>query len=483
MKVSNGILLLVLIYALQGCAPHKQYRTEYNLCRSSVEVCNKSALQWHKLDTSDGAGYFLGFVEFDDQGDFKDRPQMHAVVDHLNSEAAKHDLLMVVFVHGWHHTAQPNDGNIKTFKKVLSKIATTEIEEAKKSGRQAREIAGVYAGWRGDSLSLGPLNVITFWDRKNTALKVGHGSVIELLSRIELIKRTKDSIARQEAAEQQVVKFAHDKPLTFDSVCAQPIQQAYSIGADTKARDFSAAEISSSTKLVVVGHSFGGLVVQSAIGQILEDRAIRTKGGDDGCQLDVEGFGNLVVMINPAFEAQQYSTLHNVSSERDWYPPQQLPVQLILTSKGDDATGIAFPLGRRFSTAFEKDGWNGKNINAVGHYAPYLTHELYKSESLTIDSSLLSSWANDNNASNKLKIAGLTLERTKNGNRNPYLNVSVSQDLIKDHNDIGRPEIIEFIKQMILLSTTPDKDRNYISFYIKAPLQLPAQALPVQSKP
>lgn len=49
---------------------------------------------------------------------------------------------------------------------------------------------------------------------------------------------------------------------------------------------------------MVVGHSFGGLVVQSAVGQILEDRAVRTKGGDYGCQLDVEGFANLVVLIN-----------------------------------------------------------------------------------------------------------------------------------------------------------------------------------------
>ncbi|NUU39278.1 esterase [Pseudomonas sp. C2B4] len=483
MKLSHGILFILLTYALQGCAPYEQYRTEYSLCRSPQKDCTKSALQWHDPETSAESGYFLGFVEFDDQGDLKDRRQMHAVVDHLYTEAAKKDLLMVVFIHGWHHTARPNDGNIETFQKVLSKIATAETIEAGKAGRPAREVMGIYGGWRGDSLALGPLNVITFWDRKNTASEVGHGDVTELLSRIELVKRTKDSIARRDAATQQLTRIANDaknkkqsansvndEPLTPASVCAEPTKE-------------STTEISSNTKLVVVGHSFGGLVVQSAIGQILEDRAIRTKGGNEGCMADVEGFGNLVVMINPAFEAQQYSTLRNVSSERKSYPPQQLPALLILTSKGDDATGIAFPLGRRFSTVFEKDGWKGENISAVGHYPPYLTHELYKNPSSKTDPNLLSSWAKDAPSNKKLAIAGLILERTKDGSRNPYLNVSVTQDLIEDHNDIGRPEIIEFIKQMILLSTTPDKDRNSINFYTTTPVSVPAPADPVQPKP
>lgn len=463
MKIAQSALIMVLTFIIQGCAPYKQYRTDYNLCTAPDSDCQRSSLQQHGSIRSTES-YFLGFVEFDDQGEFKDRAQMHAVIDYLNAAAYEDDILMVVFVHGWHHTAQPYDDNIVKFQQVLSGIAKAESQDADvaRPKRKARKVAGIYAGWRGDSLALGPLNVITFWDRKNTALKVGHGDITELLSRLELIKRSKDSIARREAVERINRSVVHGYPVdeqsTIDPVCTQ---------------DGSFAKITSNTKLVIVGHSFGGLVVQSAIGQILEERGIRTKGGDSGCQTDVEGFGNLVVMINPAFEAQQYSTLYHISSERNWFPPQQLPVQLILTSKGDDATGIAFPLGRRLSTIFEKDGWRGENLYTVGHYAPYITHELYKGKSLPSNPSALSNWAVISNSSNKLSIAGLTLERTKNGNLNPYLNVSVSSDLIKDHNDIGEPEIIEFIKQMILLSTIPDEERKFINFYTEEPIVLP----------
>jgi hypothetical protein len=371
---------------------------------------------------------------------------MDAVINHLNTEAAARDLLIVVFVHGWHHSAEEGDGNIKTFRTVLANVAVAEAA----SGRTAREVAGVYVGWRGDSLALGPINNVTFWDRKNTAEKVGHGEVTELLSRIELIKRTRDSMARDAAFEAKSKSDAGSKQSTEENRCAKLIA--------------AGQDVTSQTKLVVIGHSFGGLVVQTSIGQILEDRAIRTKGGDYGCQLDVEGFGNLVVLINPAFEAQRYSGLHDIASHRTWFPPQQLPVEVILTSKADDATGVLFPLGRRINTVFERDGWDKKNLTAVGHYQPYITHELYKAEPAKPDTRpLMKAWAAGGQPSKRLTIAGLTLERTQLGDRNPYMNVSVNGDLIKNHNDIGEPQIIEFLKQMILLSTVPENDRHFIT--------------------
>jgi hypothetical protein len=177
----------------------------------------------------------------------------------------------------------------------------------------------------------------------------------------------------------------------------------------------------------------------------------------------VEGFGNLVVLINPAFEAQRYSALHDIASQRTWFPAQQLPVEVILTSKADDATGVLFPLGRRFNTVFEREGWDQKNLTTVGHYQPYITHELYNAAPGQPNTQpLMQAWAAGGQPSRRLTIAGLTLERTQLGDRNPYLNVSVSGDLIKNHNDIGEPQIIEFLKQMILLSTLPDNDRHFI---------------------
>lgn len=446
MKPIFAAATLCLVIAIGACAPYIPYRTQNTLCHTNEADCSKATLQWHAGTSTSPGDYFLGFVEFNDQGDLWQRQGMDAVINHLNTEAAARDLLIVVFVHGWHHSAEEGDGNINTFRTVLANVAVAEAA----SGRTAREVAGVYVGWRGDSLALGPINNVTFWDRKNTAEKVGHGEVTELLSRIELIKRTQDSKARDAAFEAKSKSDAGSKQSTEENRCGKLIA--------------AGQDVTSQTKLVVIGHSFGGLVVQTSIGQILEDRAIRTKGGDYGCQLDVEGFGNLVVLINPAFEAQRYSGLHDIASHRTWFPPQQLPVEVILTSKADDATGVLFPLGRRINTVFERDGWDKKNLTAVGHYQPYITHELYKAEPAQPDTRpLMKAWAAGGQPSKRLTIAGLTLERTQLGDRNPYMNVSVNGDLIKNHNDIGEPQIIEFLKQMILLSTVPENDRHFIT--------------------
>ena len=60
-------------------------------------------------------------------------------------------------------------------------------------------------------------------------------------------------------------------------------------------------------------------------------------------------------------------------------------------------------------------------------------------------------WEQDKRVSN---IDGLTLERIVNSaDGNPYLVVGVNKELIRDRNDIDDPRIIEFIKQLILIST------------------------------
>lgn len=451
MKPIATVSLLSLLVTIGACAPYKPWRTEMRLCEPSQTKCSAAALQRHANTSRAPSDYFLGFVELNDQGDLWQPQQMQAVLDYLSTEATNNDLLMIVFVHGWHHSAQEGDGNIETFRTMLADLAVAETFQAGAGPvkRKARKVAGVYVGWRGDSLTLGPLNNLTFWERKNTAAKVGHGEVTTLLSRLELIKRTKDSIAREEAIQAKLQGRANSTQPLGESRCKQFIT--------------SGLDVTSQTKLVVVGHSFGGLVVHSAIGQILEERAVLTKGADYGCQLDIDGFGNLVVLINPAFEAQGYSALHNISSQHGWFPPQQLPVELILTSKADAATGVFFPLGRRFSTIFERNGWDQKNLTAVGHYQPYITHELYQeTPDYNNTKQQINSLANENKSGPKLFIAGLTLERTKLANRNPFLNISVTEDLIKGHNDIGQPKIIEFIKQMILIAAQPEQDRDYL---------------------
>jgi len=430
--------VIAVAFTLVGCTPLVQYRTNYTPCVSAdlAHDCADRAIQEYRPATAGAPGYLLNIVEFDDQGQLFDRGQLNAVLGQISQQIAASDFLAVVFVHGWKHNAREGDDNLNNFRNVLQRLS--ETEEALSSAQQvpARRIIGIYLGWRGLSLSVPGLDNLTFWDRKNTAQKVGHGEVTEVLSRLELIRRTK-------AAEQP--------------------------------------NVPSRSRLVVVGHSFGGAVVFTAVGQILASRFLATNG-PVGVSSDVQGFGDLVVLINPAFEALLYSPLSDVSNERATYFKSQLPVLAVLTSVKDSATGFWFPAGRWFSTWFEKERIETRdnpisharesinerraNMKSVGHFDGYKTH--YLSASAKADAAAVArlsaherartvlgagqSWEDDQPGST-IDFPGSVLTRTSNSaGRNPYLNVWVDGALIPSHDAIWDPRIESFIGHLILVS-------------------------------
>jgi hypothetical protein len=451
MKHPVGRLLVTVLFAalvLPACAPFKQYRTDYEVCVSNElpppAECETHALQ--QLPASEDSEFLVGFIEFDDQGQLWDRKQMWAVINKFASESASRDLLMVVFVHGWKHSAQPYDGNIETFRSVLAGLARAEQQISDVTGQPPRRVAGVYFGWRGASVTMPVVKELSFWNRKKTAQKVGKVGVNEVLNRFEQIRRAKDAIAQQESAG--------------------------NVGR---------------TRLIVVGHSFGGALVQSALSNDLGSGFVHSTG-PDGTVSDVAGFGNLVVLINPAFEALLFAPLSDMSTERGTYFWSQLPVLVVLTSEADSATRYAFPMGRAFSTFFEKERdierYNAvtktnetideedANRKAVGHFEPYRTHRLYPTGEATREQvdklaaaqsfarlqQFSESWLTDKPGS-KIQFESVMLERTEtSAGRNPYLVTYVDKDLIRDHNDIADWRVINFLKQLILLSSQRPED-------------------------
>ncbi len=443
------LILASLVLGLAACAPHQIYRPDTALCSSPMpeQKCLTSAIQEYRDPNHLEAGYLLGFVEFDDQGQLWSRRQMRDVIDDINLQASENDVLMIVFVHGWKHSAAPEDGNIDEFRDILKRISALESRVADQSKKTARKVIGVYLGWRGASITAPFLEELTFWDRKATAQKVGHGAVAEVLIRLELVKKTKDAQVR-------------------DSLRSR----VPSASNDAKSR----------TRLVVIGHSFGGALVFSAVAPLLEDRFVLTREADEGAAGDARGFGDLVVLINPAFEANLYAPLSDMTTERRSYFNTQRPVLAVLTSEADDATRVAFPLGRSFSTFLEVervvtranpvsgedesiDQGQG-NITAVGHFTPYRTHYLRPvpmpqnrmqptmAEEMTMLSDVSKAWEKDA-PGHVIRFHGSVLERTSNSvGRNPYLIVQVNKDLIPNHNDIYDPRVTTFLRQLIFMS-------------------------------
>ena len=420
-----SLWMLSILFIITGCASNEIYRTDYTTCTvSSGSQCVKHSLQKHNANTD--SEFMLGFVEIDDQGQLRDRAQMRALIDSLYQIAVNDSILINVFVHGWHHNAAPGDPNIESFKNALARLSKIEHDLSLTKHTATRKVVGVYVGWRGESITIPGLNYLTFWDRKSTAQEVGHLGVTELLLKLEEIANVKNSLS-------------------------PPIK----------------------SRLVVVGHSFGGAVVYNATTQILASRFIDSRAGK-GYVDTAKGFGDLVVLLNPAFEALSYAPSYDLAQARCSYFDNQVPRLVILTSEADYATKLAFPAGQTFSTFFETHNTIERNDckfsltldegeadrNAVGHYLPLISHTLKPVDEQT-QQMAVANYTNMKNIWSTQTKGGATqfgstvlTHLNKTEPRNPYLNIRVDKELIADHNDVFGGRVMDFLRLLIELSTT-----------------------------
>jgi hypothetical protein len=330
----------VILFLALGCTAHQQYRTRFDPPAGGSNLPNQPDSVVEEIE-----GCKLGFVEIDDQGWFWDRRQWDAVQAMVTQAAAldqaegAQPILIVLFVHGWKHDARTDDENVVTFRQTVAALSAAEKTDSEQEGRAPRKVVGVYAGWRGLSATWEPFKELSFYERKNTAHKVGHGAMTELLVRLEGLETLSNSRLRKSRANPPQA----DEP---------------------------------GTEFMVVGHSFGGAAVYSALSQVLVERFIE----DTNHGRVLKPFGSLIILINPAFEASLYNDLNELATSLPGYPPEQRPVMAIFTSKADWATKYAFSAGRFFSTLFEEHRTDKPqrqaNLTAVGHFAPFTTHDL-----------------------------------------------------------------------------------------------------------
>jgi hypothetical protein len=271
--------------------------------------------------------YELAIVEFDDQGCCYERRQMQTVAARLGALAAESvDAIIIVFVHGWKHNARSDDDNLLNFQKVLRDAV--DLEAKRQGGGGPRPVFGVFVGWRGlsfyDRFDL--IDNITFWDRQQAARRVSVGSVRELFGRLRSY--------RNERLD------AGGAPL-----------------------------------LAIVGHSFGGLIVYSALAQSLIEAAATPVG------VIVPAFADVVLLVNPAFEAARYLPIQALVTDRreTGHGTVQPPVFVCATAVNDRATSIAFPIGSAVSLLTESCRGRAERealLRTIGHVTSMKTHEL-----------------------------------------------------------------------------------------------------------
>jgi hypothetical protein len=240
--------------------------------------------------------YKLAFIEFGDQGSALDTSQRTAALKVVH-EADRP--LLFIYIHGWQNNANSRD--VCRFEHFIDTVSRNpEI-----TGRKFNVI-GVYIGWRGKDLTVPGLDLLTFWSRKGVGGTIAaQNGCLATISELALAARAPD-------------KKHH--------YC------------------------------VLLGHSFGGLVLQNTISHSILDAG--SAGSRHTSPWD------MAVAFNPADNSigsrqlmSELDYLYKYDPVRHAYVgrspgaeqrsvvAENRPFLIILQSENDYATGRYFPLG------------------------------------------------------------------------------------------------------------------------------------------
>ena len=426
----KGIWLLLWSLIIgSGCTTTDPFRTafdEYCLYEKQADCAD----QVMEVSAPDGVEeYRLSFIEYDDQGQLLVPHAKQAVTDAYREIADESGILLITFVHGWHHNASgdPEDSNITSFREILAQAAEYEELAHSLTGNPRRKILSLYIGWRGASLK-GFLNYFTFWARKATAHEVGDQGMTEVLLELE-----------------QIVK-------------------------QNKAKH-------SQSRMVTIGHNLGGAALFSSLHSVLAERYVSSRPYKTSQA--AEGFGDLVVLLNPAFEAIRYGSLYGLSQDEcRKYPETQLPKLVILTARDDPFGRWFFPMGRRPGSSleshrtttamyctengverYELKQWDA-DVHAVGHFDPYITHELHAREdarSLISDRENIDprgTWFKQiESEDGRIVFNGsILVSKGRTQPNNPYMYIFTTRGVMSGHNDIWNEVVSSFLGELIRVS-------------------------------
>ena len=367
--------------------------------------------------------FTVATIEFDDKG----RPHAPAQIEFAMREIrnASDGALIIVFVHGWKHDARICDGNMCCFREVLGFISAAETQMA--HGRPPRQVIGIYLAWRGAATRVFGVKELTFWNRKRAAHAIGS---------------------------------AHDA----GSVLLR-VLDAYN--------QLNENHHSKGNRLVLIGHSFGAALLFDAVKPTLEQNL--KKHSVDACTTlspGVSGFGDLVVLVNPAFEVAHYQDLLDIAEGASPYCSHQTPLLLVASTR-DFANRRLFPIGQflhaRFSPAKRttignsKDHWSHR-LTATDLRAPRGSREAGATRDCRCKASLPSPQAPlenqeidqllnvDLNAwtdfgSTQLASVGYVVHPYF-----PFLVASAAGNVINGHNGIFSDRFVDFLVRFVGLS-------------------------------
>ncbi|HEY2800973.1 MAG TPA: hypothetical protein VGI85_10280, partial [Chthoniobacterales bacterium] len=304
--------------------------------------------------------------------------------------------LVITYVHGWHNNS--GSGDVDKFRTFLSDIDGTPLIKSK-----GFRVIGVYLGWRGEITDIPGINELTFYSRKAAAERLANN---------------------------------------FD--CFDAISSVAEAARKHRRRD--------QQYTILLGHSFGGLVVERAVAHAIDAEMHGRSHRGNSMPAD------LTLVLNPASDSvlsrQIISALYQEKTEK------ARPLFVSITSTADDATGTIFPIGTSLAAvtkAFnevsdpgspEKKETErhfftttpGHNLSLVNHVATKLDQPFTPPAGLTpLETNLSHLLSGDTVALPGANGVELWQLKRISAVDVPYWDVQVDKSIIKDHGDIWNP--------------------------------------------
>jgi pimeloyl-ACP methyl ester carboxylesterase len=360
------------------------------------------------IPAAEGTGaYHLGVIEFDDQGEPWAPAQMEAVGNliHNQNQNNPDGVMVVLFIHGWKNTASlanERKGNLAQFKKVLARIAFAEQNRtnsvtAKDNIRIPRPVIGVYLSWRGLSIKAPLIKEATFWNRQYTADRIASAPLAEVLFKI-----------------------------------------------------MDAAKEHPQSKCVVIGHSFGGMILEKTITPALLTMLFINK--EEGFKIPAD----LIVVANPAIPALEAKKFVDILERSDAHMVLEdasgrqvsvdAPLLASITSERDSATRWIFPFGLTLSSLSKR-------------YRNYADPDLPSQRYLATHTSGHVKYFVSHQAEVTPEGVKITA-RPDSLNHTPYWIIRVPGTLISGHSDIFNERFADFIVELMGRSAVFNPDQQ-----------------------
>lgn len=309
------------------------------------------------LSTDDAPIHSCSFVEFDGHGDYVDFEQHQHAWKKARDLASKQQLLLVIYCHGWKNNSQSTD--VVKFCDFLGRIAGS-----KAVAERGYRVHGMYLGWRG--------NLYRPHIEKNgetgayadTAKRFGGVVVSSRWSRpfvwTALVQEYLSYWSRRRAAEHKVSSVPMARTIY---TCASLVKSIDRDRACIGDKDKAPTGDVISSRVLVMGHSFGALMLERALNSTCLDPLMdqwswfsrATNGGPVASAhlkplpLDFVFFINSAAPSIYAKAMRDFLTAHQAALARAHSTSALAPIFVSLTSSADWATRYAHPAANLLS--------------------------------------------------------------------------------------------------------------------------------------